>query len=153
MLAAVTMTVLPAIPAQAAIVGEPRGKAASVSSDKSGQLIADHAARGNVAILSQAQMNRLAKSNPGLHRKLMTAYKAGTVPSLTPAEKQQVAGMTSRNLADYKAGTAAATGSLFMLWLIPLVILPLIIWEWHFSGQQPAAYRLFHDIPRTFHAR
>jgi hypothetical protein len=81
----------------------------------------------------------------------MAAYRAGTVPSLSPAEKKLVAGLTSRNLADYKAGTpAAATGWIGMLIIILVVEFILIGWEWHFSGRDVPARRLFRDL---FHLR
>jgi hypothetical protein len=68
------------------------------------QQIASHAERGNTAILSAAQMESLATSNPALYAKLMTAYRSNTMPSLTPDEKKLMKQMTARNLTQFKAG-------------------------------------------------
>lgn len=95
LLSAMAMTVLPAMPSFA-------GTRAPVSA--ANQALADHAARGDIVVLSQEQMGALALSNPALHAKLWTAHQNGTVPKLTPAEKRTVAALTAQNMDAIKAG-------------------------------------------------
>jgi hypothetical protein len=67
--------------------------------------LAHHAGQGEAAILSRVQIDYLARTNPTLHAKLMSAYRTMSVPNLTADEKQFVDRMTSANLATFKAGT------------------------------------------------
>lgn len=95
LLAAMAMVIVPVTPSAAADGAARQG-------------IVRAAENENVGILSQSQVDALARSNPKLHAKLMDAYKANTAPQLTPAEKKLVTGMTKKNLAEYKAGSPAA---------------------------------------------
>lgn len=108
MLAAVSMVVTPVAPSFAQGLDDsrymPKVQAQSVTAKASRQKITAHAERGEAAILSKAQMDRLAKSDPKLHARLMTAYDNGSVPSLTPKEKKMLTAMTQSNLETYKAG-------------------------------------------------
>ena len=107
MLAAVSMVVTPVAPSFARDWRRPlhaEGQAQSVTTKASRQKIAAHAARGEAAILSKAQMDRLAKSDPKLHARLMTAYNNGSVPSLTPKEKKMLTAMTQSNLESVQGG-------------------------------------------------
>lgn len=107
--------------------------------------VAKHAQRGEAAILSKAQVDRLAVTNPELHSKLMTAYRNNAVPALTAGEKKILSAMTSANLASYKAGfpaesTATAAllsgGGWFVVAFIVIVVLLLL---WNFSPLRPSA--------------
>lgn len=71
-----------------------------------GDKLSDLARRGQIAIVTPAQMDALAKSNPVLHAKLKDAYTSQTPPKLTAAEKSTVRRMTMDNLKAVKAGEA-----------------------------------------------
>ncbi len=116
LLSSVSMTVLPVAPSYAA---------AAAPKAPTQQVLVDHAARGNVAILSQAQMNTLAASHPTLHAKLLAAYQKGTVPSLTASEKKLVRSMTAQNLDAVKAGDGGATALVIVL----SAVLLLLLWQ------------------------
>jgi hypothetical protein len=109
MLAAVSMVVTPVAPSLAQEVDRyaPAMQQQAVSKMDTRQKIAHHAARGEAAILSKAQVDRLARTNPKLHARLMAAYNSGTVPSLTQSEKKMLAATTQANLKEYKAGGPA----------------------------------------------
>jgi len=66
--------------------------------------LASHAARGEAAILSRAQMDELARTHPALYAKLMRAYRTASVPSLTAEEKKLVDQLTAGNIEAFKAG-------------------------------------------------
>ena len=74
------------------------------------ETLANRAGHGEAAILSQAQMNDLARTHPALHAKLMNAYRTLSIPKLTPAEKKLVDQMTAGNLDAFKAGFPAECG-------------------------------------------
>ncbi len=67
--------------------------------------LAQHAVRGEAAILSRAQMDDLAKTRPSLYAKLMRAYRTASAPNLTADEKKLVDQLTAGNIAAFKAGT------------------------------------------------
>jgi hypothetical protein len=94
-LSALAMAVLPAMPSFAA-------QRAPVSATN--QTLADHAARGDIVVLSPEQMSALAFSNPALHAKLTATHNTGSVPKLTPAEKRIVTALTAQNMDAIKAG-------------------------------------------------
>jgi hypothetical protein len=112
--AAFSMTVLPVAPSYAAA---PKASAE--------QALADHAARGNIAVLSQAQLSALAASNPALYSKITTARDTGKVPHFTAAEKQTLRGMTAQNMDAFKAGDAGLT----IIIVVASVILLLLLWQ------------------------
>jgi hypothetical protein len=116
-LSTIAMTVVPVAPSFAA---------AKHHQPTANQVLADHAQRGDVIVLSPTQMDRLATSNPALHAKLAAAHQAGTVPSLTRSEKKIVNALTQQNMADIKAGYAPA-----VTWIIiaASAILLLILWQ------------------------
>ncbi|HZT27198.1 MAG TPA: hypothetical protein VFA57_15980 [Pseudolabrys sp.] len=64
----------------------------------------DLARRGDIAIVTSAQMQLLAQSNPRLHAKLQAAYQLQTPPQLTAAEKAVVHRLTRTNVRQIKAG-------------------------------------------------
>jgi hypothetical protein len=105
MVAAVSMVVTPVVPsfAQEADRYAPAMQQQVVSKTDTRNKIARHAERGEAAILSKAQVDRLARTNPKLHARLMAAYNSGTVPSLTQSEKKMLAATTQSNLKEYKA--------------------------------------------------
>jgi hypothetical protein len=106
MIAAVSLVVTPVAPAFAQKDDSrylPAVQQAALTKSEARQKIVAHAERGEAAILSKAQVDQLARTNPKLHAKLMTAYNSGTVPSLTPAEKKMLVATTKSNLAQYKA--------------------------------------------------
>jgi hypothetical protein len=133
-LAAISTVVVPVAPASAA------------TGATTEQKLIRHAERGEAAILSKAQLDRLAKANPALHTKLMTAYQTNSVPSLTPVEKKAVQKLTDRNLSEYKAGYAYAAAPVLLAGLgwIPVAligfVLLLILW-WIFQGGISATHR------------
>lgn len=115
MFAALSMVVTPVAPSFASEAGE-SGKLRYVEpqtlkSKHVRQKIAMHAERGEAAILSKAQLDRLAATNPKLHAKLMTAYNTGTVPSLSATEKKMLTAKTNANLEEYKAGNPVHVGT------------------------------------------
>ena len=67
--------------------------------------LASYAARGEAAILSRAQMDELARTQPALYGKLMSAYRTASVPKLTADEKKLVDRLTAGNIEAFKAGT------------------------------------------------
>jgi len=95
-LAAIAMTVMPVTPSFAA---SPKQDKAAAQ-----QALATHAEQGDVIVLSPAQMEQLAVSNPALHAKLAAAQQTGQVPSLSPAEKRYVTALTQQNMDQIKAG-------------------------------------------------
>jgi hypothetical protein len=134
--AAVSMVVTPAVSyAQEVDRYAPAMNQQAVSKLDTRQKIARHAERGEAAILSKAQVDRLARTNPKLHARLMAAYNSGTVPTLTQSEKKMLASVTHANLKDYKAGdpgTVAATVALsagfwFAIGLIGVVALVIFL--------------------------
>jgi len=72
--------------------------------------LASHAARGEAAILSRAQMDELSRTRPGLYAKLMKAYRTASMPNLTAEEKKLVDGLTAGNVENFKAGRPAGCG-------------------------------------------
>jgi hypothetical protein len=117
--AAIAMTVTPVAPSFAA---------APKQQMSTNQALAEHAARGDVVVLSPAQMNELAVSKPALHSKLAAAHRTGTVPKLTSSEKRYVAGLTQSNISQIKAGdgvwiVVVVAAVLVALWL-------LFWWPW-----------------------
>lgn len=121
MLAAITMTVVPVAPSFAAA---PAPKSTE-------QKFIDHAKRGDVAVLSKAQMRALALSNPKLHAKLMKAYETSTVPRLSAAEKQYVRNLTQANLDSFKAGDGGA-------WIVVAIVAVVLLILW-----QPVICKIF----------
>jgi hypothetical protein len=122
LLSAIAMTVVPVAPSFA-----------SAKHDRAAarQAFVDHAARGDVIVLSPTQMNELAVSNPGLHAKLDAAHQTGQVPSLTKSEKQVVNALTQRNMADIKAGAWPVAA-----WII-IAVVGLILFTPIFCGIFP----------------
>jgi hypothetical protein len=117
--AAIAMTVTPVAPSFAA---------APKQQMSTNQALAEHAARGDVVVLSPAQMNELAVSKPALHSKLAAAHRTGTVPKLTSSEKRYVAALTQSNISQIKAGdgvwiVVVVAAVLVALWL-------LFWWPW-----------------------
>jgi hypothetical protein len=121
MLAALTMTVVPVAPSFAAA---PAPKSTE-------QKFIDHAKRGDIAVLSKAQMRALAQSNPKLHAKLMKAYEANSVPSLSPAEKRYVRDLTQKNLDNFKAGDGGG-------WIVVAIVVVVLLILW-----QPVVCKIF----------
>jgi hypothetical protein len=117
MLAAISLVVSPVAPAYAQ----------AMKSDKArNEVIVSQAKKGNIAILSKAQMTALKVTNPRLHAKLWTAYQKGTLPSLTAGEKKVVAAFTSKNLQKF-----TAAGSEWVV--VALVVAAIIILLWWFG--------------------
>jgi hypothetical protein len=112
MLAAASMVVAPVAPSFASEAGESAAlryvAPQAMTSKQVHQRIVAHAQRGEAAILSKSQLDRLAATHPKLHAKLMMAYNTGTVPSLTAKEKKMLTAQTQANLEQYKAGNPAA---------------------------------------------
>jgi hypothetical protein len=77
---------------------------AQISPDVRAKL-ADRAAYGEAAILSQAQMRDMAQTHPALYAKLMRAYRTATTPNLTADEKALVTELTAGNIEAFKAGS------------------------------------------------
>jgi hypothetical protein len=121
LLSTIAMTVVPVTPSFAA------AKHRSAHH----QALVDHAARGDVIVLSPVQMDQLAASNPALHGKLAAAHRAGQVPSLTKSEKQLVNALTQQNMADIKAGAFPVVG-----WVI-IAVVALILFTPIFCGIFP----------------
>lgn len=114
LLAAASLVISPVAPAFAA----------SVKSDKAKtEWITSQAKKGNVAILSTAQMRVLAVANPKLHAKLWTAYQKGSVPKLTRGEKNLVANLTGKNLANF-----SAAGTEWVVVALVVAAIILLIW-------------------------
>jgi hypothetical protein len=143
MLAAMSLVVSPVAPAYAAALKSDKAKAAWV---------ADHAKRGNIALLTREQMLALKQSNKGLYAKLWRAYRTSSVPRLTAAEKKVVASLTQRTL------NTKAAGFEFLYWpyltlfgssssIIPavmgifLVVIVLLIFYQLFFSSGPLALR------------
>src|SRR3954468_11574672 len=87
--AALSTVVVPIAPASAAT---------AVARTASHGALANHAERGNAIILSQTQLNGLARSNPQLHAKLMAAYRTNSIPQLSKGEKRTVQAITQKNM-------------------------------------------------------
>lgn len=117
LLSALAMTVVPVAPSFAA---------SKTDASAARQTISDYAARGDILVLSPAQMDQLATSNPVLHAKLAAAHEAGRVPHLTKSEKRIVQTMTQANMNDIKAGAWPA-----VTWIIIAVsaVVLLILWQ------------------------
>ena len=121
LLSAFSMTVLPVVPSYAA------------SPDKATEQKIAAAKRGDIVVLSQAQMAALQQSSPALHSKLMTANQNGTTPKLTASEKRLVANLTKQNLNEMKAGYVAGA------WIIVAIVAIFLFhhhkgkscWWWH----------------------
>jgi hypothetical protein len=115
LLATVSMTFIPVAPSYAAS----RARASTTN-----ELVAKHAANGNLAVLSQAQMNDLARTHPNLHARLAAAAAKGTVPKLSKTERRLLRAMTAQNMNDIKAGmsgwvvVAIVAGALFVLFFL-----------------------------------
>ncbi len=140
MIAAVSMVVTPVAPSFAQDdsrfmpkVQESVLKGKQASREK----IVAHAQRGEAAIVSKAQMDRIAKTNSKLHARLMAAYNSGTVPSLSAAEKKMLVATTKSNLEQYKAAgpvqyaVAAAwlaPGAWFAIGLLGLVAIFIFLY-------------------------
>ena len=122
-LSTMSMTVLPVAPSYAATAAPEQ----SVQ-----QTIANHATRGEAVIISQAQMNELATSNPALHAKLSAAYQTGTLPKLNKSEKAMLQKVTAANLDSFKAGQTAET------WIIIAVVVVVLLLLW-----QPIVCKIF----------
>jgi len=115
--AAVSMTVLPATPSFAAM--PVTRTIANLQTGIAEQTVAH-------AVLSPAQMAKLARSNPSLHSKLVRASKAGTMPSLTASEKRLVRSLSAQNVDAVKAGAVWVPG-----WVIVvLVAIPVLLILW-----------------------
>src|SRR5262249_30684779 len=110
--AILSMTVLPVAPSFAAT---PAPKSAKMS-------IADHAARGEAVILSQAQLERLAPPNPTLPKKPAAPHAAGKVRKLSAAEKKMLRTMTAGNLDSFKAGVDPAT-----VWIVVAIVAAVLV--------------------------
>jgi hypothetical protein len=119
MIAAVSMVVTPVAPSFAQDDSRfmPKVQESVVSKAAARGKVVRHAERGEAAIVSKAQMDRIAKSNPKLHARLMAAYNAGTVPSLSAAEKKMLVATTKSNLEQYKAGIAIESTVAASAWL------------------------------------
>lgn len=119
MIAAVSMVVTPVAPSFAQDDSRfmPKVQELVVSKADARGKVVRHAERGEAAIVSKAQMDRIAKINPKLHARLMAAYNAGTVPSLSAAEKKMLVATTKSNLQQYKAGFAVETYAVSSVWL------------------------------------
>jgi len=74
------------------------------------QKLAAHAARGEAAVLSRAQMDDLARTRPALYAKLMHAYRTASTPNLTAQEKKFVDRLTAANIEAFKAGAGTEFG-------------------------------------------
>jgi hypothetical protein len=143
-LAALSLVISPVAPALAANGVAP----AAITHAQAKAKIVHHAERGEAAILTKAQMDRLARANPSLHRKVMVAYRTNTIPQVTAAEKRLLGRMTSRNLESFKAGTlavAAAAGppAIVVAFLI-IVLLLLVLYA--ISGGRVDAFGLIDLI-------
>jgi hypothetical protein len=114
LLAAASLVISPVAPAYAASVKSEKAKT---------EWITSQAKKGNVAILSTAQMRVLAVANPKLHAKLWAAYNKGSVPKLTRSEGKLVAKLTTNNLAKF---SAAGTEWVVVALIVAAVI--LLIW-------------------------
>lgn len=117
--ACMSFTLFPVLPAAAASSGS--------TPAESQRVLVQHAARGDLVIVSPEQMQSLAQSNPRLHSKLERANRAGTIPQLTQSERRIVNAMTVDNLDRMKAGWDPATG-----WIIVGVvaaILLVLLWQ------------------------
>jgi hypothetical protein len=123
-LSTIAMTVVPVAPSFAA---------AKQQQPTASQVLADHAKRGDVIVLSPTQMDQLATSSPALHAKLAAAHQAGKVPALTKAEKRIVNALTQQNMADIKAGMDPAT-----TWIIIAASVLLLVFLW-----QPVVCQIF----------
>lgn len=119
LLASVSMTVLPVAPSYAAT---PQAPKAATSPKAAKQALIGHAARGEAAILSQSQLDRLATTHPRLHAKIVAANKAGTVPKLTASEKKLLHVLTARNMDAFKAGWDPAT-----VWIVVAIVVAVLI--------------------------
>lgn len=115
LLATVSMTAVPVAPSLAA-TSKP------VTAE---QKMANYARKGDLAILSQAQMSVLAQTSPTLHAKLLKASQTGTVPKLNAAEKAQVRQLTAANIDAFRAGDPAT------VWIVVAVtaVVLLILWQ------------------------
>ena len=135
-LAAVSMVVTPIGPSFAQDADRYAHQQVVSKTDARNKIVR-HAERGEAAILSKAQVDRLAKTNPKLHARLMAAYNNGTVPKLTQSEKKMLASVTQSNLKEYKAAGDPITvstalvltaGAWFAIGLIGLVALLIFLY-------------------------
>jgi len=136
-LAAVSLVVAPIAPALAAT---PEAVSASMSNSAVRAKLVQHAKRGEAAILTKRQIDKLARTNPDLHKRLMAAYGTGTVPKVTAAEKQMLAGMSERNLGNFKAGVfpvavAASAAIPWFIWGFFILVAILIFYYWVSGGR------------------
>jgi hypothetical protein len=127
-LAAVSLVISPVAPAFAANGIAP----GAITHQQVKAKIARHAERGEAAILTKQQMDRLARTNPGLHRKVMAAYRTNSIPKVTAAEKRLLNQMTSRNIESFKAGAlvaaSAAVPPFIVAFIIIVLLLILLLW-------------------------
>jgi hypothetical protein len=119
LLASVSMTVLPVAPSYAATPTTPK---AAMTEKSAKQALVRHAERGEAAILSQAQLDRLAVTHKRLHAKIVAANQAGEVPKLTASEKKLLRTMTAQNMDAFKAGWDPAT-----VWVIVAIVVVVLI--------------------------
>jgi len=113
-MATIAMTVMPVAPSFAA---------APKQQMSANQALAESAARGDVVVLSPAQMNQLSVSNPALHAKLSAAHQSGAIPKFTQSEKRYVTMLTKQNIADIKAGDGGA-------WVVVAVVAVVLLLLW-----------------------
>ena len=130
-LAAVSLVISPIAPALAAA---PEAAARMSNSAVRAKLV-QHAKRGEAAILTKRQIDKLARTNPDLHKRLMAAYGTGTVPKVTPAERKMLAGMSEQNLGKFKAGVlpvavAASAAIPWFIWGFFFLVAFLIFYYW-----------------------
>ena len=127
LLAAFATVIVPIAPASAAPASQSKAAA---------HKIVEHAKNGEALILNLKQLEQIRATNKNLHAKLMTAYRANSIPALTAEEKSQLQAMTRKNVAEMKAGgaenvaiTAAylSTLGVLVLGLIGLVLVLIAI--------------------------
>jgi hypothetical protein len=121
LLATISMTVIPVAPSQAA---------SPARAETRNELVAKHAAKGDIVVLSRAQMSELERTQPRLHAKLVTANQNATVPKLSASEKRLVRSMTAQNMDAIKAGAEPWTVVAIVagVLLILFVLTPLGCW-------------------------
>lgn len=135
-LAAASLVMAPVAPALAAT---PEAVAAQMSNATVRAKLVQHAKRGEAAILTKRQVDKLARTNPDLHKRLMAAYQTNSVPKITAAEKRMLAGMSEQNLGKFKAGTVVVAGAAvpWFVWGFFIIVAILIFWYWVTGGKGP----------------
>lgn len=125
-LAAVSLALLPVTPALAAA---PQAISAKMSNSAVRAKLVQHAKRGEAAILTKRQLDQLARTNPDLHKRLMAAYGTSTVPKVTAAEKRMLAGMSERNLGQFKAGSVVVGAAIpWFVWGFFIIVVFLVLY-------------------------